>query len=1221
MASILLASAGGSLGTSLGLGVAGSFAGKIIGSQIGGFIDNQIFGPRRLPDQQGRRLEDLAVQTSTYGKAIPQIFGSMRLAGNIIWAQPIKETSTTTTQSSGKGGGGRVEQKQTSYAYSVSLAIAICDGEIDDVIRVWADSKIIDSEAGTYRLYKGDETQLSDTFIESFEGAGNAPAYRGLAYVVIEDFPLADYGNRIPNFTFEVKRKVASVDAELTLEERIKSVVIIPGSGEFVYDTEPQKKVAGQYVGTEFTQGGKSFYLNLNNNTGKTDALVALDQMQRELSNLEWVSVVVGWFGNSLDAGACTIRPGVEFNTGATTQPQNWGVSTFNRSSAYLISSVDDRPTYGGTPDDTSLVRLVDELKARGLKVMIYPFIFMDIANKPWRGRVTGSTTDVANFFTKTNGYNAFVNHYANLLNGKADAFCIGSEMIGLTKIRNTSTNAFPAVSALVSLAASVKGIMGSSTKVTYAADWSEYHHTDGGWFNLDPLWASPNIDMIGIDAYFPLTDAPQTGYDKQEIVDGWTQGEGYDWYYSDVGRTTQTALTTAFAWKNLAYWWSNTHTNPVGGTTAWVPNSKKIWFTEFGFPSVDGCANQPNVFYDPNSSESAFPYHSKGRVDFRAQRVAMEGTLDAWDASSMVERMFAWCWDARPYPYYPDLRDVWADGNLWMYGHWLNGKLGLSQLSAIVAELCAAVGLQASDIDVSALTELVDGYSISAVAPARHALEQLQNAFFFDVKESDVKLVFLPRGQEVVVQVAEAEIIPKANSNKLVEIKRKQEIELPKNVDVTYINRILDYQTSNQHAMREVTTSQQKLAVSLSLVLNEWQARKVAEVSLYNAWVSRNSLEFGLPVKYSELEPNDVIEIELENATYQLRLTEVMQGVNGEIRVKAVTENVASYDFYAQPQNSGAINNQQNQIAEMQFTLLDIPAMPNDSADVGVIRMAATLTGGDWLGAGVYRSDDNGDNYARIASVENEAIQGTALNALASFTGGNVFDYASTLQVLLLEGELESRSELAVLNGANATLLGSEIIQFKTATLIGENKYELSGLLRGRLGTESAINGHIAGEKFVLLEERLQKLDVANSLIGYQRKYKAAHVGELVADVATQDFTYTGQALKPYSPVQVTGVRDGSGNLTINWVRRARVNAQWRDSVDVPLDETTEAYEVEIMNGASVARLINASTTTASYSAAQQVTDFGSAQASVDVRIYQISTLVGRGKPSMASV
>jgi hypothetical protein len=174
---------------------------------------------------------------------------------------------------------------------------------------------------------------------------------------------------------------------------------------------------------------------------------------------------------------------------------------------------------------------------------------------------------------------------------------------------------------------------------------------------------------------------------------------------------------------------------------------------------------------------------------------------------------------------------------------------------------------------------------------------------------------------------------------------------------------------------------------------------------------------------------------------------------------------------------------------------------------------------------------------------------------------------------------------------------------------------------MRGRLGTEAAISTHVAGEKFILLDERLQKLEVGNSLIGFSRKYKTAHVGQLVADAAAQDYTYTANALKPYAPVHVAGSRDGVGNLSISWLRRARVNAQWRDSVDVALDEVVEAYELEILNGANVVRVLAVSAGAASYSAAQQIADFGAKQASVSVRIYQISSAVGRGKPANASV
>src|SRR5690606_24879404 len=127
----------------------------------------------------------------------------------------------------------------------------------------------------------------------------------------------------------------------------------------------------------------------------------------------------------------------------------------------------------------------------------------------------------------------------------------------------------------------------GSGVKITYAADWSEYHHTEGGWYNLDPLWASEHIDVVGIDAYFPLTDAPQNGYDIQIVMDGWTSGEGYDFYFADEERTDPQPLTPAYAWKNIAWWWNHVHVNPDMSETGWEPQLKKIWFTEYGFPSV----------------------------------------------------------------------------------------------------------------------------------------------------------------------------------------------------------------------------------------------------------------------------------------------------------------------------------------------------------------------------------------------------------------------------------------------------------------------------------------------------------------------------------------------------------------------------------------------------------------------------------------------------------
>ena len=176
MASILLASAGSAIGTAIG-GPVGGLVGKFIGSSLGTTVDDKIFGPRKLPDAVGPRLADLSVQASSYGRPIPIVFGNIRLAGNVIWSRPIKETvHNKTVSSGGKGGigsgGGKVTQKQTTFTYSISMAIAICEGEIDDISRVWADAEIIDPTKGVYRIYKGSETQNPDPFIESYEGAG-----------------------------------------------------------------------------------------------------------------------------------------------------------------------------------------------------------------------------------------------------------------------------------------------------------------------------------------------------------------------------------------------------------------------------------------------------------------------------------------------------------------------------------------------------------------------------------------------------------------------------------------------------------------------------------------------------------------------------------------------------------------------------------------------------------------------------------------------------------------------------------------------------------------------------------------------------------------------------------------------------------------------------------------------------------------------------------------
>ncbi len=562
----------------------------------------------------------------------------------------------------------------------------------------------------------------------------------------------------------------------------IESIVMIPGTGEFVYDPRPVT-----WLGSGATRG----YENKNTpprSTGwPTDWTVSLNQLQQQYPKLRHVSLVVSWFGTDLRAGHCRVLPGVD-SADKITVPLAWSVNETVRDQAYVVSKHEGRAAYGGTPADRSVVAAIRDLNARGLAVTLNPFILMDVPHAnplpdpyqpgarqpayPWRGRITptpapgqpGSPDKTAAAgaqiaaFVGSAGVNDFriagrdvryhgpaewsfrrhILHYAWLarLAGGVDAFVIGSELRGLTQARD-GPGRYPFVDALKRLAADVKSILGAGTKVTYGADWSEYfghQPADGSgdvYFHLDPLWAAPAIDAIGIDNYWPLADWRGgwgldgkkwlSIHDRDYLAANIEGGEGYEWYYaSDADRTAQarTPITDGlgkswvFRFKDVRNWWLNQHFDRPGGVerstpTAWVPQSKPVWFMEIGCGAIDKGSNQPNRFLDPKSSESALPYFSTGLRDDLMQNRHIS-VLHAWYAETknnplspryggpMVDprRLYVYCWDARPYPEFPfgwtpERRDrarrdhddhgtpgpIWGDSANWATGHWLNGR------------------------------------------------------------------------------------------------------------------------------------------------------------------------------------------------------------------------------------------------------------------------------------------------------------------------------------------------------------------------------------------------------------------------------------------------------------------------------------------------------------------------------------------------------------------
>lgn len=336
--------------------------------------------------------------------------------------------------------------------------MAICQGEIREITKVWNGNEIIDISHYKFRLYKGSPGQMPDPYMQ-VKLNGQAPAFRDLAYIVFEDLPLADFDDVIPNLSFEVTRK-ANVPSAYTVEDMVKSIVMIPGSGEYVYDTVIQKKQIIAQNGSIKCEK----IINSHNIYNIANSIHSLNQLKNTCENVEWVAPVVCWFGNSLDLSECLIRPAVEFKDPLTRFSQQWRVGEYNRENAYEIAKdINGNPRYGGSVNDQSAIRYLQELRSRRLKIMFYPMFFMDVDQKPWRGHLTGAAGEVERFFRKRGGYNEFILHYANLVKDYADAFIIGSELIGLTRIKDPGNN-FPAVNELINLAGLVKTIVGAKS-------------------------------------------------------------------------------------------------------------------------------------------------------------------------------------------------------------------------------------------------------------------------------------------------------------------------------------------------------------------------------------------------------------------------------------------------------------------------------------------------------------------------------------------------------------------------------------------------------------------------------------------------------------------------------------------------------------------------------------------------------------------------------------
>lgn len=1323
MATILLSAAGAALGSSMGgslLGLSMTAVGRFIGASVGRSLDQRLLGQGSDVIETGR-IERFRLSGAGEGAPIAQVYGRMRVGGHVIWATEFKEH---VKKSGGGGKGGPSQPTVKAFSYSISIAVALCEGEITGVNRVWADGAEVPVKDLNMQVYYGSQDQQPDPTMEAIEGTGLVPAYRGTAYVVMENLQLASFGNRVPQFSFEVTRPELADSEDVPLA--VKGVAVVPGTGEYGLATEPVYLTYWKF-GLELPIDwiklpSKRGVVNVNSPSEQPDFNTSLTQLQDELPNCGATSLVVSWFGNDLRCGSCEIKPKIEQKE-FDSDDMPWGVSGLDRETADLVPTIDEQVVYGGTPTDKSVVQAIRRMAAQGLKVMYYPFILMDQLEinglqdpwtggpdqprLPWRGRITLShapgqsgspdqtpdaDSEVADFFGTASaadfgvvdgavvysgpdewGYRRFILHQAALcaLAGDVDAFCIGSEMRGLTQIRGA--NGFPAVEQLKLLAAECRVLLGTQVKISYAADWSEYfgyHPQDGSgdlYFHLDPLWSDANIDFVGIDNYMPLADWRDgtehadahwgTVYDTDYLKSNIEGGEGYDWYYaSPAARDSQDrvpiddgAYDEPWVWryKDIRNWWGQPHHERRAGVrdnapTSWQPQSKPIWFTELGCAAINKGANQPNKFLDPKSSESSLPHYSNGLRDETIQRQYLRAMLSHWgnDSNNPVsdiyggqmldmDHAFVWAWDARPFPWFPANDTLWSDGPNYRRGHWINGRVSARSLASVVTEICNRAGV--GQIDTTGLYGVVRGFVEPNISDGRRALQSLMLAYGFDAIERDGQLVFRMRDGLKAVDIAYEDLaISDEIDGDLSEV-RAGEAEMAGRVRLRFVLADADHQVAAEEAVLPDEETHAVAESEVALAMTRGEGLQTAERWLAEARVGRDSLRFALPPSKLSLGAGDIVRLPSKSGPTLARIDRV--DVMDHQIVDAVRIEPDIYEASDYAEDSVTLRPFTPAMPVMPI-FMDLPLMGGDEiAHAPHLALAAE----PWTGAvAVYDSATDAD-YSLVDTISAQSVVGITETPFPAAQAG-LIDRGDALQVQLLSGALQSVSDEALLSGANLMAIGDgtsgnwELFQFRDAQLLSEDRWLVSHRLRGQAGSDGIMPAvWPAGSLVVLLDGAPSQIPLSAAQRRIERHYRIGQANRSYDDAVFvhQVQAFEGNGLRPYRPAHLkTTVLVGEMNasdsdaaasmptlmadLMISWVRRTRIDGDDWEGFEVPLGEDKETYIVRVQQGDTIVRETQTAVAQWTYSALNRFLDGISGP--FQIAVAQVSERFGPG-------
>ena len=461
--------------------------------------------------------------------------------------------------------------------------------------------------------------------------------------------------------------------------------------------------------------------------------------------------------------------------------------------------------------------------------------------------------------------------------------------------------------------------------------------------------------------------------------------------------------------------------------------------------------------------------------------------------------------------------------------------------MALIVSDLCRRAGLRTdtgTQIDVSGLTTCVPGYPIGRAMSARDAMGPLRLFGLWDAVEGEL-LRFVERGSAIVATISEDDLGAHENGSEAppsVEVTRVQEKELPRRLRLHFPNYLHDHEPSEQAASRLSTEAVEEIDLEIAVSMDPDVGAQLAEIHLYDTWVSRNRFTFVLNNDWLHLEPTDCLEIPVEGETRRVRLVSATYKIGGLIECEAVADDDGSYQSTAVatpegPSGGPIVGPGAGPICGSVAVLLDIPRLREADIDAGYYVAIYGLCPETWTCGELYRSSDGGLTYGRVARTNDQTVVGQ----IVSITGPSTdpvlpgespqYDTTNAITVNLFQGALASITDAQIAAGQNLAAIGIHgrwvIIQFKTATFDTGDQWTLTDLIWGVNETQHLLYTTVAGDTFVLLSDpALIRVPEEAAAIGVSKSFKAVTCGEPIDSVDAVQLHDVGPFVPPDLPV-----------------------------------------------------------------------------------------------------